>query len=466
MNYFSGESFILSGGSARALYRGCAALPIFDYHNHLPPRLLWENRPFRSLTELWLGSDHYIWRAMRVAGTPERLITGDAPDEEKFLAWVDVLDTLAGCQLYAWTQMQLAFLFGGDEPLSSANAREVYARCGAMLQTDAFRPRALLRRFGVRALCTTDEPYDSLEWHALLQREAEEPLVLPAFRPDALLAVDKPGWLGAVKRLEASEGMAIGSLAGLCGALEHALDRFAALGCLTADHGYEGLRYTDPSGGEAVFAKALAEQPVSGEEAGRFGSCLLRFLGERYAERGMVMQLHKGALRGGNSRLAQALGPDCGADSADDPSGVRAVLPLLDALERADRLPRTILYCLDEGEYTALATACASFAGGGVRERVQLGSAWWFLDHERGIRKHLSVLMENALLPGFVGMLTDSRSIGSFVRHDYFRRVLCDAVGAVVESGQFPLERAQRIVNGICYENAREFFGLPARAGE
>lgn len=463
MNFFSGENFLLSGEAARSLYRGCAGLPVFDYHNHLPPQKLYENRPFRSLAEFWLAGDHYIWRAMRLAGLPERLITGGAPDEEKFLAWAGVLDSLVGCPLYDWTQMQLSFLFGETEPLSAANAGKVYARCNEKLQEEDFRPLALLKRFGVKALCTTDEPWDSLEWHALLQEEEKELLILPAFRPDKLLAVSEKSWLPAVKALEKSEGRPVRSLDALCLSLEHALDRFAALGCRTADQGYEGMRYTDPTGAEAVFDKALHGGAVTGTEAAAFGSFLLRFLGEKYADRGMVMQLRFGALRNANSRLYMALGPDCGGDCAGDGASVRSVVSLLDELESWNKLPKTILYSLDEGAYTALATVCAAFAGGGVRCRVQLGSAWWFLDHERGIRRHLNVLMENALLPGFVGMLTDSRSIGSFVRHDYFRRILCDAVGAEVDRGRFPLENAQRVVNNICYQNAKDFFGLPGR---
>ena len=459
MNHFASERFVLSTESARALYRGCRDIPVFDFHNHLSPQQLYENRNFADMAQFWMAGDHYIWRAMRLAGVEEKYITGDAPGEEKFLAWVNVLDGLVGCQLYAWTQMQMAVLFGEEEPLTPANAREVYARCNAKLATEDFTPRALLKRFRVTALCTTDEPFDSLKWHALLQQAEKDVLILPAFRPDKLLAASKEPWMESVRRLEASEGMPIRTLDGLKAALAHSLARFAALGCRTADHGYEGLKYVDPAGAEEAFAAAYARGIATEAEADLIASALLKELGGLYAGYGMVMQLHSGALRNGSTRLYRALGADVGGDSVDEAGGVRTVLPLLDQLEQEGKLPRTILYCLDPGQYPALATLCAAFAAEGVKNKVQLGAAWWFNDHERGMREHLSYLMENGLLPGFVGMLTDSRSLGVFVRHDYFRRILCDAVGAFVERGEYPLASAQRVVDAICLSNAVDYFG-------
>jgi len=459
MNFFKSNRFVLSSDSAKRLYEHASKLPVFDFHNHLSPKLLYENRHFRSMADFWLSGDHYIWRAMRLAGVEERCITGDANDEEKFLAWVGVLDTLVGCQLYAWTQMQMAVLFGLEESLTSANAKEVYTKCNEMLQSDAFRPRDLLKRFNVTALCTTDEPFDSLEWHALLQKEEQDILCLPAFRPDKLLAASKDIWMDSIKKLEQSEGMTITSLSDLKAALAHSLDRFAAMGCRTSDHGYEGLKYIDPAGADEAFDRAFAAGIATEHDSDLIASELLRFLGEEYAKHGMVMQLHSGALRNGNTRRYQALGADCGVDSVDDAPGIRSISKLLDTLEMNGTLPKTILYCLDDGEYPSLATICASFAGEGVRNRVQLGAAWWFNDHERGMRKHLDYLKENALLPGFVGMLTDSRSIGTFVRHDYFRRILCDSVGYHVERGEFPLELARKVVDDICFDNAVTYFG-------
>ncbi len=460
MNFFATDRFVLRSDSARALYAEGSKLPVFDYHNHLSPQLLYENKNFANMADFWLQGDHYIWRAMRLGGVDEELITGNAPAEDKFLAWVGVLDTLVGCQLYAWIQMQMAFLFGEEEPLTSANARAVYARCNAKLAQPDFTPRGLLKKFNVTALCTTDEPFDSLEWHGKLQREVTDLLVLPAFRPDKLLTVNAPGWKGWVKQLSISEGMEIASMDDLKAALKHSLERFIAMGCRTTDHGYEGLKYVSPVGADAVFAKAMAGEAVTQEEADAFASALLLYLGELYGETGMVMQLHFGALRNANSKRYEALGPDCGVDSVDQAVGVRCVAPLLDALERKGKLPRTILYCLDESEYGSLITLGSSFAGGGVRSRVQVGSAWWFNDHERGMRNHLTQMMENAMLPGFVGMLTDSRSLGTFVRHDYFRRILCDVVGEQVDRGIFPLALAQKVVNDICYHNACNFFNL------
>ena len=459
MNYFKTDRFVLNGESARELYAFARDIPVFDFHNHLSPELLYHNRNFRDMAEFWLSGDHYIWRAMRLAGVEERCITGDANGEEKFLAWAKTLEGLCGCQLYAWTQQQLAVLFDEEEPLCLANAREIYARCNEKLQGEDFRPRALLGRFGVTALCTTDEPSDTLEWHEKLQQEETDILCLPAFRPDKLLAASKDTWIGAIRKLEQSEGMSIATLDDLKAALAHSMDRFAALGCRTADHGYEGLKYIDPTGAEEDFTAALAAGIATQQQADRISSALLQWLGERYAERDWVMQLHSGALRNGSTRRYRALGADCGGDSVDIAPGVRSVSGLLDILDQADKLPRTILYCLDDGEYPSLATLCATFAAGGIRNKVQLGAAWWFNDHERGMRKHLAYLMENALLAGFVGMLTDSRSIGTFVRHDYFRRILCDGIGAYVERGEFPMELAKKIVSDVCYGNAVQYFG-------
>lgn len=459
MNYFASDRFVLNTESARTLYQNSRNIPVFDFHNHLSPQQLYEDRNFRDMAEFWMSGDHYIWRAMRLAGVEERFITGDASGEEKFLAWVGVLEGLVGCQLYAWTQQQMAFLFEEEEPLTLDNAKEVYARCNAKLQTEEFKPRSLLKRFGVTALCTTDEPFDSLEWHDRLQNEVDELLVLPAFRPDKLLAASKDIWMDSIHKLEASEGMTIRTLDELKAALAHSLERFTARGCRTADHGYEGLRYIDPTGAEEAFEAAYVRGIATQHEADLISSALLRYLGELYADHGMVMQLHSGALRNGSTRLYRALGADVGGDSVDDAPGVRSIVPLMDTLEQEGKLPRTILYCLDDGQYPALATVCAPFAEAGIRNKVQLGAAWWFNDHERGMRKHLSYLMENGLLPGFVGMLTDSRSLGTFVRHDYFRRILCDAVGAYVERGEFPMASAQKVVNDICFHNAVTYFG-------
>lgn len=462
VNFFSSDSFVLSSDSARELYRHCGGRPVFDFHNHLNPKLLYENKNFANLAEFWLNGDHYVWRAMRLAGVEERFISGDAPDREKYLAWVKVMDTLAGCQLYAWTQMQMAVLFGEEELLTPENAVEVYARCEKLLATDEFKPRALLKRFGVKALCTTDEPFDSLEWHALLREEEKDILCLPSFRPDKLLAASTDIWMDSIKKLEKSEGMEIGSLSQLKAALAHSLERFVAAGCRTSDHGYERMCYIrhDAADAEAAFDRAFAAGKASFADADLIASALFEYLGGLYHRHGVVMQLHIGPIRNGNSRLYRLIGADAGGDSVDDATSVRQVSYLLDVLNDLGTLPRSILYCLDDGKNSALATLCASFAGEGVRNRVQFGAAWWFNDHERGMREHLYCLMENALLPGFVGMLTDSRSIGSFVRHDYFRRILCDRVGALVEKGEYPLASARRLVDDICFGNAAGFFGL------
>lgn len=460
MNYFGSEKFVLSTAEAREIYSECKDLPVFDYHNHLSPELLYKNECFSDISDFWLSGDHYVWRAMRLAGIEEKYITGDAPGKEKFLAWVSVLDGLMGSQLYIWTQMQMSFLFGCDELLSSENAEKMYEHCTALLQTDDFRPRALLKKFGVNALCTTDEPFDSLEYHKLLQENVKDLLVLPAFRPDKLLTASLDNWCDSVRKLSISEGMEINTLDDLKTALTRSLERFKALGCRTSDHGYEGMRYSDPTGADEAFLRAMKAGKATAEDEAKISSELFNYLGKEYDRLGMVMQLHIGALRNGSTRKFRSLGADCGGDSVDDPCGVKCMLGLLDGLDMIDKLPKTILYCLNESDYASLAPVAATFAGPGIKNKVQLGAAWWFNDHDRGMRRHLSCLMENAMLAGFVGMLTDSRSIGSFVRHDYFRRILCDELGKIVAKGEFPMSPAKKIAADICLFNALSYFEM------
>ena len=290
--------------------------------------------------------------------------------------------------------------------------------------------------------------------------------MLPTFRPDALLTAKSPAWRGAVDALAKSEGIPIRSLGDCERALLHSLDRFVRAGCRMSDHGFEHLRYTDPAGAEAAFSRAMAGAVLTEREAASLSSHLLRFLGGAYADRGLTMQLHVGAVRNGSTRLFRQLGADAGGDSADDPGAMRGLLPLLDSLDCAGRLPKIILYCLNECDYPACVTMAASFRKPGVVNPVQLGAAWWFNDTERGIRKQLTLLMENAMLPGFCGMLTDSRSLTSFVRHDYFRRILCDLVGGELENGNFVnLDAAKRLIRNVCCANPAACLGMDAGEG-
>lgn len=417
---FMDSEFLLDTETARRLFHGYAeGEPIFDFHNHLSAKDIAQHRRFGDLTELWLETDHYKWRAMRACGVDERLITGSASAREKFEAWARVLPLLAGSPLYHWTHLELQRYFGITKTLSPATAGEIWEQTTSMLAGEGFDAVSLLDRMRVRVLCTTDDPADDLAWHRKIREDPAVPfLVLPSFRPDKYLAGD------AEKCGELCEKYGTADLReALCGAL----DFFCETGCRVSDHG-------------------LSPSPDTG---------LLEFLGEEYARRRIVMQLHLGALRNDSPRLFSLIGPDAGADSVGPVADIRALCAFLGSLEKKGCLPRTIIYNLNPSDNAAISTLAGSFA-----PKVQFGAAWWFNDNIRGIERQLDELAEAGALACSVGMLTDSRSFTSFVRHEYFRRILCGKLGRLVEEGLYPddEETLGGMVKDVCYNNAERFF--------
>jgi len=460
MKAFMDREFLLSNETGSRLFHDYAEqCPIIDYHNHLSPKDIFERRRYRNLTQLWLEGDHYKWRCMRVCGVKEELVTGSAPDWDKFLAFATVLPRLIGNPVYHWAHLELQRYFGIHTPLTADTAREIWDKTCAMMEGDGFDAVSLLASQKVQVLCTTDDPADSLEWHRKLQEDRSVPFrTLPSFRPDRFLHIDQAPWSTALEQLGARYGV-ISDWDSLLAALRKSLDFFCQTGCRVTDHGFIRFRYAegDPA---PVMAKALAGQALTEEEIAVYQGGLLRFLASEYTARGLAMQLHLGPIRNNSPRLMASFGPDAGGDSIGEATDPFKLSAFLGALESAGTLPKTILYNLNGADAGMLATMAASFASDGAK--VQYGAAWWLHDHIRGIRAQLDQLLETGLISGSVGMLTDSRSFTSFPRHEYYRRILCDKLGALVEDGQYPADMAAlgRMVENICWRNAVTYFGF------
>ena len=459
MKAFMDRDFLLSSETAKHLYHDyAAAQPIIDYHCHLDPKEIWEDRCFDNITQVWLGGDHYKWRLMRSAGVEERYITGDASDREKFQKWAETLGLAIGNPLYHWSHLELRNYFGYQGVLNGDTAEEVWQLCNEKLKTLSARKLILSSR--VRALCTTDDPADSLEWHKKLAADESFPVkVLPSFRPDKALGIEKPDYLDYLSRLGD-----IGSFAALKEKLIERLDYFVSLGCRVSDHGMESVPYASATMDEveAIFRKRLAGEIPTAWEQKQFKTALLLELGREYHRLGVVMQLHFGVIRDNSRRVFRALGPDAGIDSIGDQPSIKELAAFLGALDDTDELPRTILYSLNPNDNAALVTVMGAFQTGETVGKVQHGSAWWFNDHRSGMVDQLTTLAADGYLAGFVGMLTDSRSFLSYARHEYFRRILCELIGGWVENGEYPNdEKALRqIVEGICFGNAEQYFRL------
>ena len=459
MKAFMDRDFLLSSETAKHLYHDyAAAQPIIDYHCHLDPKEIWEDRCFDNITQVWLGGDHYKWRLMRSAGVEERYITGDASDREKFQKWAETLGLAIGNPLYHWSHLELRNYFGYQGVLNGDTAEEVWQLCNEKLKTLSARKLILSSR--VRALCTTDDPADSLEWHKKLAADESFPVKgLPSFRPDKALGIEKPDYLDYLSRLGD-----IGSFAALKEKLIERLDYFVSLGCRVSDHGMESVPYASATMDEveAIFRKRLAGEIPTAWEQKQFKTALLLELGREYHRLGVVMQLHFGVIRDNSHRVFRALGPDAGIDSIGDQPSIKELAAFLGALDDTDELPRTILYSLNPNDNAALVTVMGAFQTGETVGKVQHGSAWWFNDHRSGMVDQLTTLAADGYLAGFVGMLTDSRSFLSYARHEYFRRILCELIGGWVENGEYPSdEKALRqIVEGICFGNAEQYFRL------
>lgn len=460
MRAFMDRDFLLNNDTARTLYHDYAAdCPIMDYHNHLNPREIYQRRRYENLTQLWLEADHYKWRVMRVCGVPEYYVTGNAPEYEKFEKFAAVLPRLIGSPVYHWAHLELQRYFGISTPLTAATAREIWDATCEMLRGEGFDAVSLLNKANVKILCTTDDPADSLEWHLKLKEDETVPFrTLPSFRPDRFLHIDQSAWSAAVAQLGARYGV-ITDWDSLCAALGKSLDFFCEVGCRVTDHGFIRFRYGtgDPA---PVVEKAMKGEALTESEIAAYQGALLRFLAGEYHRRDLTMQLHLGPIRNNAPRLLSAFGADAGGDSiglATDPFRLSAFLGDLDG---ADTLPKTILYNLNPADSAMLSTMAVNFAADGAK--VQYGAAWWLLDHIRGISEQLDQLMETGLLSGSVGMLTDSRAFTSFARHEYFRRILCNKLGTLVEEGQYPCDMATlgEMVRDICHRNAVNYFGF------
>ena len=459
MKAFLDKDFLLSTETARHLYHDFAAhMPIIDYHCHLDPKEIYEDRRFENITQVWLGGDHYKWRLMRSAGVEERYITGDASDREKFQKWAETIGLAIGNPLHHWSHLELKNYFGYEGALNGDTAEEVWQLCNEKLRT--MSARSLIVDSNVKALCTTDDPADSLEWHQKIAADESFGVkVLPSFRPDKALGIEKAEYLDYLKRLGEIE-----SFAQLRDALLARLDFFCSLGCRVSDHGVDAVPFAPASEEEveAIFRRRLAGQMPSALEEKQFKTALLLVLGRAYARKGLVMQIHFGVIRDNAKRVFRALGPDAGIDSIGDQASIRSLAAFLNALDETDELPKTILYSLNPNDNAAIETVMGAFQNGSAVGKVQHGSAWWFNDHKQGMTEQMTSLANEGFLAGFVGMLTDSRSFLSYARHEYFRRILCELLGSWVENGEYPNDdkALKTIVQGICVKNAERYFDL------
>ncbi len=464
---FMTEDFLLGSASAKVLYHTYAEkMPIIDYHCHLDPQAIWEDRRFENIAQIWLGGDHYKWRLMRGNGVDERFITGDAPDREKFQKFAETLPRAVGNPMVHWCHLELKRYFGYEGFLTGDTAQEVWELCGEKLRSDAsLSTRGLILRSNVSFIGTTDNPCDDLHWHEKLAGDESFPVtVCPSFRPDPALNIQKPGFAAYVERLEHVCGFAIDSAEDMRKALTVRLEYFAAHGCRAADHGldYVPFREADDKTLDAVLAAAKAGGAVSREDAERWQTALLLHCAREYHRLGIVMQLHFSCVRNPNSKMLSRLGPDTGFDSMAVTDSCTAVYRFMDALEREDSLPKTILYSLNPSDNAWLDTLIGAFQGPEVPGKLQHGAAWWFNDHKQGMTEQLTSLANLGVLGNFVGMLTDSRSFLSYARHEYFRRILCYLLGRWVENGEYPddWELLGGLVQDICYRNARRYFNL------
>lgn len=464
MKKFLDENFLLSTETSQQLYHGFAKeMPVIDYHCHLSSALIAEDHTFQNITQAWLYGDHYKWRAMRTNGVDESYCTGNKPDYEKFEKWAATVPYTLRNPLYHWTHLELQRYFDIDTILHPDTARFVYDSCTSLLQTPGYSVRNLLRKMNVKMVCTTDDPVDTLEYHQQLAEEGFEIPVLPAFRPDQAMNVDNTSAFNAyINRLEQASGFSITTFNDYTGALKNRHDFFASVGCTVSDHGLEELYAEDYTFQEihSIFSKIRSGTGLSYAERIKFKSAMLVQFGEWDWEKGWVQQFHLGALRNNNSRMLRELGPDTGWDSIGDFTQAKSLSKFLDRLDSQNKLTNTILYSLNPADNELMATMAGNFNDGSVPAKIQLGSAWWFLDQKDGMVKQMNALSNMGLLSRFVGMLTDSRSFLSFPRHEYFRRILCDLFGREVENGELPndINWIGKVIQDICYHNARNYF--------
>jgi glucuronate isomerase len=462
---FIDENFLLRNRTAQQLYHEFAKpQPIIDYHNHLPPIEIAEDKKFNNLSQAWLYGDHYKWRAMRTCGVNEAFITGGQSDKDKFLKWAATVPYTLRNPLYHWTHLELQRYFNITDVLNESTAEKIYENCSAQLQTNDFSVRNLLKKMNVRLICTTDDPTDSLEHHRKIKDDNSDIQVLPAFRPDAAMNISDPlkfKWY--IQKLESAADLSINSFDSFLSALKKRHDFFSTRGCKVSDHGLEEI-YADDFDEKSVsstFDKITSSKNVSPDEERRFKSAMLYYFGIWDHEKGWVQQFHLGALRNNNTRRLKDLGPDTGWDSIGDFPQAKSLSRFLDRLDKENKLTKTILYNLNPADNHLMAAMTGNFNDGSVEGKVQWGSSWWFLDQKDGMTEQINTLSNIGLISKFIGMLTDSRSFLSFPRHEYFRRILCNLFGEDIENGELPgdITLTGKVIADICYNNNVKYFG-------
>ena len=466
MKAFMDEDFLLQTEVAKKLYHDYAAkMPVLDYHCHINPREIAEDRQFENITQVWLGGDHYKWRFMRSCGVDEKYITGDASDKEKFMKWAECLGKAIGNPLYHWSHLELQRYFGFNGALCRKNAEEVWNLCNEKLAQPSMSARNIIKKSNVTLICTTDDPVDSLEWHKkIAEDDSFDVAVLPAWRPDKAMNLEKPDYTDYISKLSSVSGVAIKTFEDLKKALVIRIEFFASMGCCVSDHALEYVMYEPATDAqiEAIFAKAMAKETITRQEEMQFKTAFMTFVSGEYNKRNWVLQLHYGCKRDNNKPMFAKIGPDTGYDCINNYAPSAQTADFLNNLIEKDSLPKTILYSLNPNDNQAIGTILGCFQNSDAVAKIQQGSAWWFNDHKTGMQEQMISLANLGNLSGFVGMLTDSRSFLSYTRHEYFRRILCNLFGNWVENGEFPedYDILGEIVQNISYNNAVNYFGF------
>ena len=460
---FIKDNFLLENKFSEILFHDYASkMPIIDYHCHLPPNEIANDRQFENLTKIWLDGDHYKWRAMRTFGIDEKYVTGNASDKDKFIEWGKAVPYTLRNPLYHWTHLELQRYFDIDTLLNADTANDIYDEATAKLQTPEYSCQSLIKKMNVEVICTTEDPIDSLDHHTTIKNSDFDTTVSTAFRPDKAIVISSETYLEYIEKLSTVSKVTINSYKALCDALLVRLDYFEENGCTLSDHGlsYVPFRTFTDAEIEIIFQKRVAKKQLSLEEDEKFQTSILLFLCEEYHSRGWIQQFHLGALRNNNARMTRILGPDTGWDSIGDYSQARTLSSFLNALDAKDKLTKTILYNLNPSDNEILATMIGNYNDGKVKGKMQFGSGWWFLDQKDGMTKQLNALSNMGLISCFIGMLTDSRSFLSYPRHEYFRRIVCNLFGQEMQKGELPqdFELVGKIIQDISYNNAKAYF--------
>lgn len=460
------DDFLLDTPSAKKLFHEYAEhMPICDYHCHLSPKEIYENRQPENISQLWLSGDHYKWRAMRSAGVEEKYCTGDAAPKEKFEKFAYALQYCIGNPLYHWAHIELQRYFGIDTPLNAKTAQDIYERANQAIASGDFRPQSLIKKSNVKVVCTTDDPVDNLEYHKLLKgTDGFDCKVLPSFRPDKALNIHLDGFAEYIKTLGESAKVEIQSYRDVIDALLKRADYFDSVGCKVSDQAFEYVPFAKAEDEEIerIFKKAMNGERITAEESDKYRTPVLLALGKKYHQLGWAMEIHIGAIRNNSTRMFEKLGADTGFDSVGDCEIAIKLSRFLDALDYENALPKTILFNLNDKDNTVLATMLGNFQSSEADSKIQFGPAWWFLDTMDGMTNQMKALGNLGVLGKFVGMETDSRSFTSYGRHEYFRRIMCRLLGRWVEDGWYAFDEdiLKEIIQGICYNNAMKYFGF------